>query len=153
MTDDQAERLRRIRDLQRLGWTNVRIAGDLGISPERVRQLIERGSREIRSFRLGEQERLLASRVERYGLVRDRLARRLVAVNRRLELAAADLDVARQEREAWEIDRLLGIAAGEEPIEPIPEVVKSRAKSRAASTNVGQMRNRAQAPNQALETA
>ena len=146
-------RPQRIRQLQRLGWTNVQIAAELSISAERVRQLIERGTREIRSLRLAEQERDLAARVWRYGLVRARLDARLAAVTRRLELASADLDVARQEREAWEIDRLLGIAAGEEPIEPIPNFVKSRAKSRGARTNLPRSANGAQVANQVLEHA
>ncbi len=80
-------RIDRIRELKLLGWTNRRIGSELGISAERVRQLLLRDGSELSDRELAERERHLALRILNYDSVRVRLAARL-----RLSPAASGID-------------------------------------------------------------
>lgn len=97
---DRRTRDARIRELAGLGWSNARIGGDLGISDERVRQILKTPDPVAQ---LAEQETRLQAEID--DLVRHREANR-----RRIRVVQRTLERIAEEREAKAIDRLLGLS-------------------------------------------
>jgi hypothetical protein len=134
------ERTARILELRRVGWNEARIGLELGVSRQRVHELLERHGQTVRAGELASLQTTLSARVERYGLVSHRLARRLAIVNQRRLRAVEELEVVVEEMEALEIDRLLGVEFLKNPMQG--------PNASPLSTKSSQRRNRAQGPMQ-----
>jgi hypothetical protein len=135
-----AERTVRILELRRVGWNEARIGLELGVSRQRVHELLERHGQTVRAGELATLRATLSVRVERYGLVSHRLADRLARVNRRCLRASEELEVVVEEMEALEIDRLLGLEFSRNPMQG--------PNASPLSTKSGNRPNRAQGPMQ-----
>lgn len=135
-----AERTVRILELRRVGWNESRIGLELGVSRQRVHELLERHGQTVRAGELATLRASLSVRVERYGLVSHRLADRLARVNRRCLRASEELEVVVEEIEALEIDRLLGLEFSKDPMQG--------PNASPLSTKPGPRPNRVQGPMQ-----
>lgn len=98
MTDRRA-RDRRIRELRDEGWSLSAIAAEVGLSDERVRQVLAAST----------PEELVADREAALAAELDELLRHAEAHRRRIRTVRRTLDRIDEEREAREIDRLLGL--------------------------------------------
>ena len=100
---DRRARDRRIRELRADGWSLSEIALEVGLSRERVRQVLAEAVPVDRSS-VG-----LADRVAALAAELDELLRRREANRRRIRVIQRALDRIAEEQEAASIDRLLGL--------------------------------------------
>jgi len=125
------ERTVRIMELRWAGWSETRIAGDMGISRQRVHELLLRYGPEIRRLRSVRLEASLTARINAVGLVRDDLAGRLATVNRRLTIWGRELEILREQTQDDEIDRLAGILEAADARDKMQGLLSTKSTSRA----------------------
>lgn len=100
MSPDRRARDRRIRELRAEDWSLSAIAAEVGLSDERVRQVLAAST----------PEELVADRRAALAAELDELVRHREDNRRRIRVVQRALDRIDEEREAQAIDRLLGLA-------------------------------------------
>lgn len=97
---DRRERDARIRSLDKQGWSLARIAGEVGLTPQRVHQIL---SVKDAAALLDDHEGKLQAELEE-------LLRHVELNRRRIRAVRRSLDRIAEEREEERIDRLLGLS-------------------------------------------
>lgn len=97
---DRRSRDARIRELDRLGWSSIRIAAEVDVTDARVRQILAEPGPDIL---LAKRRAEIEAELEELNRHREMNLRRIRAVRR-------ELDRLDEEAEALSIDRLLGLA-------------------------------------------
>lgn len=140
-----SERTLRIMALRRLGWNETRIAASMGISRQRVHELLVTYGPEIRRQMAATLEEGLRCRLQRHDAVIAKRDHQLAHLRWRRSVLADELAVVRDERQTLEIDRLLGL----DFVEILAEA-DARKMQRLPSTNPGPRPIRAQGRMQGL---